>query len=69
MEKYCLTGQSSQWALVPMKEEEEERRIAWDQKYKADKKVNFIFKFPLQEVFPFKNLFFTSILKNFLCSN
>jgi len=26
MEKYCLTGQSSQWALVPMKEEEEEER-------------------------------------------
>ena len=26
MERYCLTGQSPKWAVVPMEEEEERRR-------------------------------------------
>jgi hypothetical protein len=27
MEGYCLTGQSPQWAVVPMEEEEEEEEV------------------------------------------
>jgi hypothetical protein len=27
MEGYCSTGQSPQWALVPMEEEEEEKEV------------------------------------------
>ena len=29
MEGHCLTGQSPQWAVVPMEEEEEEDEKCW----------------------------------------
>jgi hypothetical protein len=29
MEGYCSTGQSPQWAVVPVKEEEEEEELIW----------------------------------------
>jgi len=43
------------------------KKTACNQNTKADPKMNLIFTFPLQEVFPFKKFLFTEPLKNFLC--
>ena len=33
MEGHCSTGQSPQWVVMPMEEEEEERIVRYDHKY------------------------------------
>jgi len=39
MEGYCSTGQSPQWAVVPMEDEEEEEEKEKEEEYCCDSKV------------------------------
>ena len=36
MEGYCSTGQSPQWAVVPMEEEEEEEEVEEEEEEKEE---------------------------------